>query len=415
LVMALCLLRKLPQLAARQHPGCLLPAMFCSTSSAGNDPDIVLSRRGCAGVIELNRPKALNALSLPMVRAMHPRLLDWEADPEVAVVLIKPAPGSGKAFCAGGDIRAIADDCVSARSAETGAGSGRAGGSLSRDFFREEYALNHAIGTYKKPYVAFIDGITMGGGVGLSVHGDYRVATERTVFAMPETNIGFFPDVGGGFFLPRLHAQIGVYLALTGHRLSGEDVKKCGIASHFVNSEQLAELEERLCGGEWLTKEDSFGTVSRLSELLQQFEACSSLDMRVPFSLNRHMADIERHFRHDTMPQVVASLSSDPSSWAAAQLETLRKMSPTSLRVTLRQLRLGMHLNLAGVLKMEYRISQRFMTNHDFVEGVRAALVERRQPVWRPASVEEVSDEAVDEYFAPLPPDRELQLDTKRV
>uniref|UniRef100_A0A1I8G9A0 3-hydroxyisobutyryl-CoA hydrolase, mitochondrial n=1 Tax=Macrostomum lignano TaxID=282301 RepID=A0A1I8G9A0_9PLAT len=194
---------------------------------AGNDPDIVLSRRGCAGVIELNRPKALNALSLPMVRAMHPRLLDWEADPEVAVVLIKPAPGSGKAFCAGGDIRAIADDCVSARSAETGAGSGRAGGSLSRDFFREEYALNHAIGTYKKPYVAFIDGITMAA----------AWAYQFTVFAMPETNIGFFPDVGGGFFLPRLHAQIGVYLALTGHRLSGEDVKKCGIASHFVNSE----------------------------------------------------------------------------------------------------------------------------------------------------------------------------------
>uniref|UniRef100_A0A8C0IRD5 3-hydroxyisobutyryl-CoA hydrolase n=1 Tax=Chelonoidis abingdonii TaxID=106734 RepID=A0A8C0IRD5_CHEAB len=296
--------------------------------------EVLLEKRGCAGVITLNRPKALNAFNLSMIRQIYPQLKTWEKDPETFLIIIKGT--GGKAFCAGGDIRVITD-------------AGKVGDRLAQDFFREEYTLNNAIGTCQKPYVALIDGITMGGGVGLSVHGHFRVATEKTVFAMPETAIGLFPDVGGGYFLPRLPGKIGYYLALTGFRLKGRDSQKAGIATHFVESEKLPALEKDLIALKSPSKEN--------------------------------VADVLNSYH----------------------MKTLNKMSPTSLKMTLRQLREGASMNLQDVLIMEYRLSQACMNGHDFYEGVRAVLIDKDQvPKWKPATLEEVTDEFVDNCFKSL-------------
>ncbi|XP_069716865.1 3-hydroxyisobutyryl-CoA hydrolase, mitochondrial isoform X2 [Phaenicophaeus curvirostris] len=314
--------------------------------------EVVLEKRGGAGIIILNRPKALNALNLSMIHRIYPQIKTWEQDPETFLIIIKGT--EGKAFCAGGDIRAITE-------------AGKVGDRLAQDFFREEYTLNNAIGTCKKPYVALINGITMGGGVGLSVHGHFRVATEKTIFAMPETAIGLFPDVGGGYFLPRLSGKIGYYLALTGFRLKGRDVLKAGIATHFVESEK------------------------------------SKLDQEKEFVLDEHMKKINSLFSANSVEEIVKKLKQDGSPFAIKQLETISKMSPTSLKITFRQLREGASMNLQDVLTMEYRLSQACMRGHDFYEGVRAVLIDKDQcPRWKPAALEEVSDEFVDDCFKPL-------------
>ncbi|XP_051478927.1 3-hydroxyisobutyryl-CoA hydrolase, mitochondrial isoform X3 [Apus apus] len=296
--------------------------------------EVLLEKKGGAGIITLNRPKALNALNHSMIQQIYPQIKTWEQDPETFLIIIKGT--GGKAFCAGGDIRAITD-------------AGKAGDRLAQDFFRGEYTLNNAIGTCRKPYVALIDGITMGGGVGLSVHGHFRVATEKTLFAMPETAIGLFPDVGGGYFLPRLSGKMGYYLALTGFRLKGRDVLKAGIATHFVESEKLPALEKDLIALKSPSKEN-------IADLLNSYH-----------------------------------------------VKTISKMSPTSLKITLRQLREGASMSLQDVLTMEYRLSQACMKGHDFYEGVRAVLVDKdHSPRWKPAALEEVSDEFVDNCFKPL-------------
>ncbi|CAL8387647.1 unnamed protein product, partial [Gadus morhua 'NCC'] len=202
---------------------CRLQRLQAHMMSSASAPEVLLEKVGRAGVITLNRPKAMNALNLTMTRLLYPQLKEWETDEQTDIVIIKGA--GGRAFCAGGDIIAVTE-------------AGKSGDPLAQDFFREEYVLNNTIGMYKKPYIALIDGITMGGGVGLSVHGRFRVATEKTVFAMPETAIGLFPDVGGGYFLPRLQGKLGMFLALTGFRLKGRDVQRVGVASHFVESQK---------------------------------------------------------------------------------------------------------------------------------------------------------------------------------
>ncbi|XP_048834675.1 3-hydroxyisobutyryl-CoA hydrolase, mitochondrial isoform X4 [Brienomyrus brachyistius] len=320
------------------------------SSQAGSD--VLFERVGSASVITLNRPKALNALNLSMIRHIYPQLKNWEKDPETDLVVIK---GAGeKAFCAGGDIRAVTE-------------AGRSGDSLAQDFFREEYILNNTIGTYQKPYVALIDGITMGGGVGLSVHGCFRVATEKTLFAMPETAIGLFPDVGGGYFLPRLQGKLGLFLALTGFRLKGRDVQRAGVATHFVESQK------------------------------------SSLDRDKPFSLTQHLDAINRLFEASSMEGILENLRQDGSTFAQKQAETLSKMSPTSLKITFRQLQTGAALSLQEVLVMEYRLSQSCMKGNDFYEGVRAVLVDRDQsPRWQPSSLEGVTEQFLEGCFAPL-------------
>ncbi|KAK5621659.1 hypothetical protein CRENBAI_022043, partial [Crenichthys baileyi] len=305
----------------------------------------------------------------------------WENDSETDIVVIKAA--GGKAFCAGGDIRAVTE-------------AGKVGNSLAQDFFREEYILNNAIGSCRKPYVAIIDGITMGGGVGLSVHGRFRVATEKTLFAMPETAIGLFPDVGGGYFLPRLRGKLGLFLALTGFRLKGRDVQRAGVATHFVESKKIPELEKELVD----LKSPSDADVSRL---LESFQKQSNLDSDKGFVLDKHISDIDRLFGSSSVEGIVQNLKADGSEFARKQAETLSKMSPTSLKITFRQLQEGATLSLQDVLVMEYRLSQACMRGHDFYEGVRAVLIDKDQnPRWNPSTLEEVSDQLVDECFGSL-------------
>ncbi|XP_028661913.1 3-hydroxyisobutyryl-CoA hydrolase, mitochondrial [Erpetoichthys calabaricus] len=351
------------------------------SSRDGPEGEVLLQTSGCAGVITLNRPKALNALNLSMIRKIFPQLKKWEEDDQTSIVMIK---GVGdKAFCAGGDIRAVAD-------------AGKAGGSLIQDFFREEYILNNAIGTLRKPYVALIDGITMGGGVGLSVHGHFRVATERTLFAMPETGIGLFPDVGGGFFLPRLRGKLGLFLALTGFRLKGRDVQQAGLATHFVESQKLAALERDLVQLKCPSQKDVAG-------VLDAYQAQSCAGREQPFVLEEHMQDVDRLFGGSSVEDVVRRLEAERSPFAEKQLQTLKRMSPTSMKVTFRQLASGASMSLQEVLAMEYRLSQACMRGHDFYEGVRAVLIDKdQQPKWQPASLEQVTDEMVDGYFQSL-------------
>ncbi|XP_059331611.1 3-hydroxyisobutyryl-CoA hydrolase, mitochondrial [Ammospiza nelsoni] len=373
-------LQALPRLRALNRLQVIFQHLKMS-KQADSAAEVLLEKKGGAGVITLNRPKALNALNLPMIQKIYPQLKTWEQDPETFLIIIKGT--GGKAFCAGGDIRAITE-------------AGKVGGKLIQDFFIGEYRLNNAIGTCKKPYVALIDGITMGGGVGVSVHGHFRVATEKTVFAMPETAIGLFPDVGGGYFLPRLSGKIGYYLALTGCRLKGRDVLKAGIATHFVESEKLPALEKDLIELKSPSKE-------KIADLLNSYHMKCTIDQEKEFSLDEHMEKINSLFSANSMEEIVKKLKQDGSPFAMKQLETINKMSPTSLKLTLRQLREGSSMSLQEVLRMEYRLSQACMKGHDFYEGVRAVLIDKDQsPKWKPAALEEVSDEFVDNCFKPL-------------
>ncbi|XP_007425369.1 3-hydroxyisobutyryl-CoA hydrolase, mitochondrial [Python bivittatus] len=343
--------------------------------------EVLLEKRGCAAIITLNRPKALNAFNISMIRQIYPQLKKWEQDPETYLIVIK---GAGeKAFCAGGDIRAITE-------------AKKSGSRLTKDFYREEYILNNAIGTFQKPYVALIDGITMGGGVGLSVHGHFRVATERTVFAMPETAIGLFPDVGGGYFLPRLPGKLGYFLAFTGFRLKGRDVHTAGIATHFVEAEKMVALEKDLT-------ELISPSKANVADILDSYHKKCKLDQEKEFVLGEHMDKINSLFSANSMEEIIQNLKKDGSPFALNQLKTITKMSPTSLKITFRQLKEGVSLNLQDVLTMEYRLSQACMRGHDFFEGVRAVLIDRDQsPKWKPAVLEEITDEFLDSCFKSL-------------
>ncbi|XP_034641949.1 3-hydroxyisobutyryl-CoA hydrolase, mitochondrial [Trachemys scripta elegans] len=369
--------RQLPRLKPFSRLQIILQHLNMSktTDSAA---EVLLEKRGCAGVITMNRPKALNALNLSMIRQIYPQLkvsgfiLTQLKFIHLLAVLNIKLP-----------LFSITD-------------AGKVGDRLAQDFFREEYILNNAVGTCQKPYVALIDGITMGGGVGLSVHGHFRVATEKTLFAMPETAIGLFPDVGGGYFLPRLSGKIGYYLALTGFRLKGRDLQKAGIATHFVESEKLPALEEDLIALKSPSKE-------KVADVLNSYHMKCKIDQEKQFVLDEHMDKINSLFSANTMEEIIQNLKQDGSPFALKQLETINKMSPTSLKMTLRQLREGASMNLQDVLTMEYRLSQACMSGHDFYEGVRAVLIDKDQvPKWKPATLEEVTDEFVDNCFKSL-------------
>lgn len=360
-------------------------AGMCTAAS----DEVIFQKIGTKGVVTLNRPKALNALNLSMIRKIFPVLSEWESDPKTKLVIMKGA--GDKAFCAGGDVRAVTE-------------AGKVGDRLSQDFFKEEYILNNKIGTYQIPYIAIINGITMGGGVGLSVHGTFRVASEKTVFAMPETAIGLFPDVGGGYFLSRLGGKLGVYLALTGFRLKGRDVHKAGVATHFVQSNKIDDLEKSL-----LEMDDP--TTQDIHHLLDKFQKDSIDIPDKDFVLANDMEKINRLFDGKTMEEIYEKLSLDGSEWATTQLNILKKMSPTSMKVTLRQLLEGETMSLQDCLVMEYRISQHCMEDHDFYEGVRAVLVDKDQnPKWKPSVIEGVTPQKVEWYLSVLPEERELEL-----
>ena len=336
--------------------------------------DILISIDGHAGRLSLNRPKAIHALNLPMCRAMIDALLEWRDDDAVEAVIIDHSEGRG--FCAGGDIRMLAE-------------SGAKDGTEARQFFHTEYRLNHLLFTYAKPVVAFMDGITMGGGVGISQPAKYRVATEHTRFAMPETGIGLFPDVGGGWHLSRLGGRLGQFLALTGARLDGAECVWAGIATHYLPAEKLAEAKARI-----IEHPDRIGGI--LSELSTT---------PPPARLEENAALIKKHFASDRYEDILASLEADDSEWAAKELATLRGKSPQTCKVALRQLSESEQLgSFADNMRMEYRIASRVLTRPDFAEGVRAVIVDKtNDPEWDPATPEGVSEELIDSIFAPLP------------
>lgn len=348
------------------------------------DSHVLLETHGPLGLVTLNRPKALNALDLGMIRALHPRLLEWARDPRIQAVVIRGA--GGRAFCAGGDVRAVA----ASLDAPTPPGEAR----LSEAFFREEYALNHLIHHLGKPYIALVDGICMGGGLGLSIHGSHRVVTERLVLAMPETGIGLFPDVGGGWFLPRFPGQVGTYLGLTGSRCNAADALWLGYATQHVPSSQLEPVVDALAAADWAS--DAPHAVA--SRVLSGFhsEAGDS-------PLRARSDDILRCFSAERVEDILAALDAEDSDWARETHATLLRMCPTSLKVTLRQLRVCRSLPYDAVATIEYRLSQHLTARHDFREGIRAVLVDKDQrPQWRPATLAEVSDSEVEGCFAPL-------------
>jgi enoyl-CoA hydratase len=352
------------------------------------DPEILFEHRGTAGLVTLNRPKALNAVTLGMVRALRAQLEQWATDAAVTRVVVTAA--GERAFCAGGDIRALYE-------------LGRAG--AYRDmlpFWREEYSLNAMIKRYPKPYVALIDGIVMGGGVGLSVHGSHRVAGDRFSFAMPEVGIGFFPDVGATWFLPRLPGELGAYCALTGERLNAADGVNASIATHYVLSARFAELRDSLC------------SAAPVDAVLAAFaEPCR------PGPVTSRAAAIDRLFRGERVENILASLDSEARSgttiadFAGTTAATIRAKSPTSLKLALAQIRAGKSLAFEACMQTEFRIVSRIIHGRDFYEGVRAVIVDKdNAPRWWPATLQEITQAEIERHFAPLeagePPELEL-------
>jgi enoyl-CoA hydratase len=350
------------------------------------DSEIVFERRGRVGRILLNRPKALNALTKDMCDALLAQLQAWRTNMDVQAVVIR---GAGeKAFCAGGDIVQLYE-------------GGRAKDGSAPAFWRVEYICNTLIRTFPKPYIALVDGIVMGGGVGVSVHGSHRVVSDKTVFAMPETGIGLFPDVGGSYFLPRLPGRMGVYLGLTGKRLKGADCLAVGAADAFVPRAQMDALEASLAA-------DATTDRTRISDIISAFSQKPAGE-----TVMAQRALIDRHFAAPTVEGIFESLAADGDPWAAGTLKDLHHKSPTSLKVTLRQLQEGGRLSFEDCMRMEWRMANRAIVDSDFLEGVRALLVDKdMKPVWRPGSIAEVTREKVDAFFAPRPGD---ELDLSRI
>jgi enoyl-CoA hydratase len=341
--------------------------------------DIVTHRQGRAGTISLNKPGTIHALTLDMVQAVTHALLDWRVDGSIACVIIDHAEGRG--FCAGGDINFLRNSAMND------------GGVDGRTFFHNEYQLNHLLFTYPKPIVAFMDGITMGGGVGVSQPAKYRVATENTRLAMPETGIGLFPDVGGGWYLSRLEGRVGRYLALTGARIAGPGCLALGLATHYLPSEALPEAKARIA-------EDP----ERIEGILGQLAVTPPASKIV-----EQIPQINRLFASDVYEDILVALDGDSSDWAQKELATLSTKSPQTCKVALRQLSESTRMtDFADNMRMEYRIAHRVITRHDFIEGVRAVIIDKdNAPKWDPARPEDVSDGLLDAIFAPLPADQE--------
>jgi enoyl-CoA hydratase len=346
--------------------------------------DLLFERRGAAGLVTLNRPHALNAVSLAMVRELTRQLAEWESEPRVSRVII--TSNDARAFSAGGDLRALYD-------------LGRAGRyDEALGYFREEYALNARIKHYSKPYVAFIDGIVMGGGVGISVHGSHRVAGDKFIFAMPEVGIGFFPDVGATFVLPRLPGKLGSYCALTGERFDAADGVAAGVATHRVPSARFADVIEALCRGD-------------------PVEAALAGHARDPGrgSLAARSTAIAALFAGERVEDILVALDAAAAAggvdtaFACASAALMRTKSPTSLKIALAQMQHGRALDFAECMRTEFRIVSRVVRGHDFYEGVRAVIIDKDQaPRWEPPALTAVSAAEVERHFAPLASELEL-------
>ena len=336
--------------------------------------DVLISAERGVGRLRLNRPKAIHALTTEMCEAMSAALLRWRTDSNIECVVIDHAEGRG--FCAGGDVVMLA---------KSGAGDGH----KAREFFFAEYRLNHLLFTYEKPTVAIMDGITMGGGVGISQPCTFKVATENTRLAMPETSIGLFPDVGGGWYLPRLPGRVGQFMALTGARLDGAECAYLGLATHYIASSGIEELVDRIVKAPDRLK----GTLGAASQ--------SAPDARI----SNNLTLINRLFASDHLEDVIAALEADDSDWAAKERNTLGTKSPLSCKVSLRLLAEGANREtFADEMRAEYALAGRVVKTHDFKEGVHALLIHKHnEPKWDPPVPEGVTDAMLDALFAPLP------------
>ncbi|HEX7871644.1 MAG TPA: enoyl-CoA hydratase/isomerase family protein [Sphingobium sp.] len=342
---------------------------------------------GKAGIVSLNKPRTIHALTHGMVLAMSGQLVPWASDDAVEIILLDHhvEPGAdaklSRGFCSGGDINLVRESVLTD------------GGASGRRFFYDEYQLNHLMHEYAKPIVAFMDGITMGGGVGISQPARYRIATENTRFAMPETGIGLFPDVGGGWFLSRLPGRVGRYLALTGARLDGADCLAISLATHYLPAAALPEAKRRIAAAPG----DVDAILADLSTTPPEAKILGQT------------ADIDRLFASNRLEDILAALSADEGEFAKTTLTTLQSKSPQTCKVALRQLDLGAAAaTFADNMTIEYRIASRVLDLPDFPEGVRAVLVDKdHAPKWNPATAEAVGEDLLDSIFAPLPPEQE--------
>ena len=334
---------------------------------------VLIRREGAVGRISLSRPRALHALTREMCEAIAAALLDWREDPGVAAVILDHAEGRG--FCAGGDVAMVRRSAL-----EDGGAAGRA-------FFRAEYRMNHLLFTYRKPVVAFMDGVTMGGGVGLALPCRWRVATGNTVFAMPEGAIGLFPDVGAGWYLPRLPGRIGQFLALTGARLDGAECLWAGLATHYLPSERLADVKTRV-----------FEDPAAIAAILVELSVAPP-----PARLAGNEERIARLFASERLEDIISALAADPSAWAAKELKAVASKCPATSKVALRQFATS-RADFSEEMALEYRLACRMMLRGDFVEGVRAVLIDKdNTPRWEPGTAEGVTEQMLDAIFAPLP------------
>jgi enoyl-CoA hydratase len=345
--------------------------------------EVLLELRGNLGIVTLNRPKALNTLSLAMYRVMDPQVVAWGRDPRVRAIVVRGA--GDRAFCAGGDVRAIYE----ARTHPQGAGD------YKSDFFREEYCLIQRVHRFPKPYVALMDGIAMGGGMGVSVNGSHRVATERSLCAMPEVHIGLFPDVGATRYLNSCPGKIGLYLALTGSRIKAADMLYCGFATHYVPHDGIEAVTAELAAVEWRTGAER----AQVDALLDRFRRDPGAP---PLALRQE--EIDRCFAGDSVEQILAALSREGTDWGRETRATIERGSPLAVKITFRQMKLGERgLDIETALALEYRMTQHVMAANDFFEGIRAILVDKDQkPRWEHDSLTAVTDPEVARYFESL-------------
>ena len=344
--------------------------------------DVLTYKEGLAGRLRLNRPKALHSLNRQMVRDMAAALIEWRDDPDVRIILIDHAEGRG--FCAGGDVVGISQDVEGHEAA-------------ARAFFFDEYRLNHLEYTYPKPGVAFMDGVTMGGGVGIACPCRFRVATERTVLAMPETTIGIFPDVGGGRYLSRLRGRLAQFLALTGARLDGAECMKLRLATHYIPSDRLDEAKERILAQPF-----------RVQAILDEV----SEDEVPPARITGNLGKIDRYFSSDRLEDIIDALdegATEGDEWAAKEAATIRAKSPMACKVSLKLLQESPYqLHFVDEMRMEYGIMVRLIHHPDFKEGVRALLIDKdNKPNWHPTNPAAIGDRDVEAFFEPLPPEEE--------
>lgn len=350
--------------------------------------DFILTEiRGTTGVITLERPAALNSLTLEMVRAMSAALRAWRDDPAIGAVLVRSS--SERAYCAGGDIRFFH---------QKGSATATGGAALVEDFFSEEYALNHLVHTFPKPYIALMDGVVMGGGMGIAQAGPQarvRIVTERTKMAMPETGIGLFPDVGGGWFLSRAPGQLGVYLGVTGEVIGAADALHAGLADLFVPGAELDALAQAIADG----TDPRAAAQGFAARFTAQADPSQS-------RLARDRVAIDRHFAHDTVQAIMESLAAEDSEFATRTLATMKKRSPLMMSVTLSQIRRAATLDIAACLRMERTMVRRCFEHGEVIEGVRALAIDKdHAPQWHPASLGEVTPEMVERFFVSAWPD----------